>query len=145
MERLLDNFGDFIRRVGFRILQVPDTPQEFVGQDLLYAYLDQFISSVRGAMYLEVPTGRGRMDILIIHKSRKYIIETKIWEGARRYEVGKKQLTAYLKLEDAMAGYYVVFDHRQEPEPRVEIETVDGVTLRSYVIPVVQERPSIVT
>ena len=145
MERLLDNFGDFIRRVGFRILQVPDTPQEFVGQDLLYAYLDQFISSVRGAMYLEVPTGRGRMDILIIHKSRKYIIETKIWEGARRYEVGKKQLTAYLKLEDAMAGYYVVFDHRQEPEPRVEIETVEGVTLRSYVIPVVQERPSIVT
>lgn len=85
------------------------------------------------------------MDLLIIHKRRKYIIETKIWEGARRYEVGKKQLTAYLKLEDAMAGYYVVFDHRQEPDSRVETETVEGVTLRSYVIPVVQERPSVVT
>ena len=31
MEKLLDNFRDFIARVGFRILQVPDTPQEYVG------------------------------------------------------------------------------------------------------------------
>ena len=145
MERLLDNFRDFIARAGFRILQVPDTPQEFVGQDLLYAYLDQFVSIVHGAMYLEVQTGRGRIDLLIIHNARKYIVETKIWEGIRRYEAGKEQLSAYLKLEGAVAGYYIVFDHRQKPEPRVETETVDGLTIRSYVIPVVQERPSVFT
>ena len=40
MERLLDNFRDFIARAGFRILQVPETPQEFIGQHLLFAYLD---------------------------------------------------------------------------------------------------------
>ena len=34
MELLLDNFQDFIARVGFRILQVPETPKEYVGQDL---------------------------------------------------------------------------------------------------------------
>ena len=51
MERLLDNFRDFIARAGFRILQVPDTPQEFIGQHLLFAYLDQFVTSVKGAMY----------------------------------------------------------------------------------------------
>lgn len=39
-------------------------------------------------------------------------------------------------------GYYVVFDHRAEPEPCVQTETIDGVTIRSYVIPVVQEVPS---
>ena len=37
---------------------------------------------------------------------------------------------------------YVVFDHHQDPEPRVEVETLDNVTIRSYVVPVVQERPS---
>lgn len=142
LERLLDNFRDFITRVGFRILQIPDTPQEFVGQDLLYAYLDQFVSITRGLMYLEVHTGRGRMDILIIHNARKYIIETKIWEGDRRYQTGKKQLAAYLKLEGVAEGYYVVFDHRQKPEPRVETEIVAGVGIRSYVIPVIQETPS---
>ena len=101
MELLLDNFRDFIARVGFRILQVPETPKEYVGQDFLYAYLDQFVSLVRGVMYLEVQTGRGRMDLVIFHNGQKYIVETKIWEGQRRYEAAKKQLAAYLKLEGA--------------------------------------------
>ena len=145
LERLLDNFRDFIARVGFRILQVPDTPQEFVGQDLLYTYLDQFVSIVRGAMYLEVQTGRGRIDLIIFHNGRKYIVETKIWEGKRRYEAGKRQLIAYLKLEQAVEGYYVVFDHRENPASLVETETEEGLTIRSYVIPVMQERPSSAT
>ena len=142
MMTLLNNFRDFIARAGFRVLQVPDTPQEFIGQHLLLAYLDQFVQLVGGVMYLEVQTGRGRMDLLIYHNRKKYIIETKIWEGDRRYQAGKKQLAAYLKLEGTTDGYYIVFDHRQTPEPRVETETIDDVTVRSYVIPVVQEPPS---
>ena len=142
MERLLDNFRDFIARAGFRILQVPETPQEFIGQHLLFAYLDQFVASVNGAMYMEVPTGRGRVDLIILHNQRKYIIETKIWRSDRSYTHGKQQLAAYLSTEDVTEGYYVVFDHRAAPEPRTETETIDGLTIRSYVIPVVQKRPS---
>ena len=145
MERLLDNFRDFIARAGFRILQIPDTPQEFVGQYLLFTYLDQFVRLVAAHIYLEVQTGRGRMDLIILHNGSKYIVETKIWEGDMLYEAGKKQLAAYLTLENTHQGYYIVFDHRQNPEPRVETETLEGnVTIRSYVIPVVQERPSVV-
>ncbi len=142
MEGLLNNFQDFIARVGFRILQVPDTPQEYIGQHLLYAYLDHFVQIVGASMLLEVQTGRGRIDLLIIHNQRKYIVETKVWEGDRYYQRGKKQLAAYLKLENAREGYYVVFDHRNNPTPRVETETIDGLTIRSYVIPVVQQQPS---
>lgn len=82
------------------------------------------------------------MDLLIYHNQQKYIVETKIWEGKSGYQAGKKQLAAYLKLEEETEGYYVVFDHRQDPEPRVETEAIDDVTIRSYVIPVLQERPS---
>ena len=71
MEALLDNFRDFIARAGFRILQVPDTPQESVGRHLLLAYLDEFVRRIGGVMHIEVQTGRGRMDILITHKSAK--------------------------------------------------------------------------
>ena len=142
MERLMDNFRDFIARAGFRILQVPETPQEFIGQHLLFAYLDQFVTSVNGAMHTEVPTGRGRMDLLILHNERKYIVETKIWRSARLYTEGKRQLAAYLSTEGVTEGYYVVFDHREAPEARAETELIDGLTIRSYVIPVVQERPS---
>ena len=142
MRVLLDNFRDFITRVGFKILQVPDTPQESVGRHLLLAYLDQFVKLIGGFMYIEVQTGRGRMDIIIIHSQRKYIVETKIWRGDRRYQGDKKQLAAYLSSEDVTEGYYIVFDHRQEPEPQVETETLEGLTVRSYIIPVMQERPS---
>lgn len=140
--RLLDNFRDFITRVGFKILQVPETPQEYVGRHLLLTYLDSFVKAVGGVMSFEVPTGAGKMDLCITHNRRKYIVETKIWRGDVRYQMGKQQLSAYLKSEGVTEGYYVVFDHRQKPEPRVEMETVADVGIRSYVIPVIQAIPS---
>jgi len=142
---LLTNFADFIARAGFRsfrILAIPETPQEFVGQNLLFGYLDQFVRQVRGFMYLEVRTGRGRMDLIILHKQRKYIIETKLWEGKGLYGRGKKQLAAYLALEGEGEGYYVVFDHRSKPETHRDEDQIDGKTIVSFVIPVVQKRPS---
>ncbi|MDE0424303.1 MAG: AAA-like domain-containing protein [Candidatus Poribacteria bacterium] len=142
MGALLDNFQDFIARAGFRILQVPDTPQESVGRHLLLAYLDQFVKLIGAVMHIEVQTGRGRMDLIITHSQRKYIVETKVWRGENRYQTGKKQLVQYLKLEGQTEGYYIVFDHREDPEPRVETETLEGLTIRSYVIPVIQEPPS---
>ncbi len=93
-------------------------------------------------MYLEVPTGRGRMDLLILHNGKKYIVETKIWRSESGYAAGKQQLSSYLATEGVTEGFYVVFDHREAPEPRTEMETIDGQTIRSYVVPVVQDRPS---
>ena len=95
-------------------------------------------------MFLEVQTGRGRIDLLILHNQRKYIVETKIWEGVRYYQSGKKQLAAYVKSEPAVEGYYVVFDHRKNPEAQRETEKVGDVKIRSYVIPVLQKSPSTV-
>ena len=86
----------------------PILRKRYVGQHLLYAYLEQFVRSVGGNMYLEVQTGRGRMDLLLIHNQRKYIVETKIWEGNSRYTAGKKQLTRYMELEGTVEGYYVL-------------------------------------
>ncbi len=145
MDAVMDNFRDFIARAGYKILQVPETPQEYVGQHLLFAYLSQFVHIIGGMMYLEVPTGRGRMDLLILHDNRKYIVETKIWGGVSRYQAGKSQLALYVKSEKAVAGYYVVFDHRKEPEPRDETENIEGLPIRSYVIPVIQEKPTAVS
>ena len=142
MVSLLDNFQNFIARAGFKILQVPDTPQESVGQYLLMAYLDAFVRRIGGMMHIEVQTGRGRMDLIVTHDQRKYIVETKIWRGTHYYQAGKRQLARYLRVEDVTEGFYVVFDHRQSPEPRVETSIVEGVTIHSYIIAVVQESPS---
>lgn len=83
------------------------------------------------------------MDIILIYNNRKYIIETKVWRGRQRYQACKQQLAAYLKLEGVAEGYYVVFNHRKEAASRVETETfAENLTIRSYVIPVIQEIPS---
>lgn len=142
MRELIQNFRSFIARVGYRILEVPETPQEFVGQSLLFGYLDTFVRLVGGMMYLEVRTGRGRMDLIILHQWEKYIVETKIWEGESLYGAGKRQLAEYLKLENVKEGSYVVFDHRQNPQVREEEEVIEGKTIVSYCLPVVQQRPS---
>lgn len=142
MRSLLSNFRDFIARAGYRILEVPDTPKEFVGQYLLFAYLDSFVQQIRGFMYLEVRTGRGQMDLIILHSGEKYIVETKIWGGESLYQAGKAQLAAYLRSEGAHEGYYIVFDHRRNPQARVEEESIDNNMIVSYCIPALQNRPS---
>ena len=142
MQTLIENFKDFIARAGYRILQVPDTPKEFVGQYLLFAYLDEFVKIVGATMHLEVPTGRGRADLVISHSGQTYIVETKVWRSERAYQAGKRQLATYLNLERATEGYYVVFDYRGDSERRSETDTVDDCTICSYVIPVPQSLPS---
>jgi len=137
MDALLSNFCDFIKRVGFRILQVMLTPQEFLGQYLLIGYLDTFVRQIGAYIYPEVPTGRGRMDIIILYQGRKYIIETKLWKGEKQYQDGKKQLAQYLQREGAGEGYYVVFDYRKrQAKERRERENIGEMTILSYCIPI---------
>jgi hypothetical protein len=136
MDELLDNFRDFIGRAGYKILEVPETPKEFVGQYLLLAYLDLFVRKIGGHLYPEVPTGRGRMDIILLYRDEKHIVETKLWRGEKRYQAGKQQLAAYLDKEGIQRGYYIVFDHRQNSQPKYEFELLVGKEIISYCIPI---------
>ena len=136
MDELISNFRDFIFRAGYKILEVPETPKEFVGQYLLLAYLDLFVRKIGGYLYPEVPTGRGRMDIVILYRDEKHIVETKLWRGEKRYQSGKRQLAEYLSKEGVKRGYYIVFDYRQVAECRYESNLVDGKEIISYCIPI---------
>lgn len=142
MEALLENFCDFIQRAGFRILLVPQTPKEFVGQYLLLGYLDIFVRQIGAEIYPEVPTGRGRMDIILLYKKQKYIIETKLFYNEKRYQSGKRQLAESLKREGTQVGYYIVFDHRAQAKNRIEQENINSKIIFSYCIPALQPRPS---
>jgi hypothetical protein len=136
MDELLSNFRDFIGRAGYKILEVPETPQEFVGQYLLLAYLDLFVRKIGGHLYPEVPTGHGRMDIILLYRNEKHIVETKLWRGEKRYQSGKRQLAEYLDKEGVIKGYYIVFDYRQNAQPQYEREIITGKEIVSYCIPI---------
>ena len=92
---------------------------------------------------MEVPSGRGRTDILIMHRGQKYIIETKRFVNNYYFQQGKGQLAAYLQSENLTEGWYVVFSnmHTNKDELRSE-EVVEGRRIRIFIIPVKFEQPS---
>ena len=61
-------------------------PQEASGQYLLMAYLDIVVRQVGGDQFSEVNSGEGRLDLIVVHKGLRHIIETKIWRGQALYE-----------------------------------------------------------
>ncbi len=116
MERILLDFYRYITQIGVNAFYQEKKPYEKTGKFLLTAWLYQFVKSEEGELRHEVPSGLGRMDIILTWKGRKYIIETKV----NRYEdindilgEGITQLSGkYLATEAADEGYLVIFDTR---------------------------------
>ena len=138
LEQVHELLGQYTDEVGqaFAPEVIESLHKQTGGQPFLVNRFAQILTTE-----LEIPK-TGRMDLLILHNTRKYVVETKIWEGDLLYEAGKKQLAKYLRIENVNESYYVVFDHRKNPQLQVETQTLQDLTIRSYVIPVVQERPS---
>jgi len=103
---------------------------------LLMSYLDLLARQVGASVYREVPTGHGRMDVILILGIRKYIVETKLWRGKAGWEAGKRQLATYLATEGVSEGYYVVFNlRRQLKEIQHVQEVIDDKRIVSFQIP----------
>ncbi len=96
MEAILSRFREFIERRGREAFKLTPMPQEATGQYLLMAYLDIVVRQIGGAAFTEVNSGEGRLDLIVVLKGQRTIIETKIWRGQALYEEGLIQLADYL-------------------------------------------------
>ncbi|MFH0924392.1 MAG: AAA-like domain-containing protein [bacterium] len=134
IELFLDNYQAYIQKRGFRAFDVNNL-RESAWHYSLDSYLFFFIEEMGGKVLVEVPTGRGRIDILIIYNKKQYVIETKIYRNKSSYEKGKRQLAAYLKSEGLKIGYYVVFSNiHTEEDILKEKEELEGKIIYSYII-----------
>ncbi len=73
----------------------------------------QFVEGGKGELRYEVPSGLGRMDILLTYQGHKYIFETKInrSHGDQILNKAIDQLCGkYLLTEQVDEGYVVTFD-----------------------------------
>jgi hypothetical protein len=138
MKRILKDFNQYIAQIGVNAFYQKKKPYEKTGKFLLTAWLYQFVRSGDGELRYEVPSGLGRMDVLLSYKGRKYIIETKV----NRYEdindiieEGITQLCEkYLATEATAEGYLVVFD-TQTPVGSVckpQVHPVKGCKVTSF-------------
>lgn len=114
MKRIILNFEQYIAKIGVSAFYKEKKPYERTGQFLLTAWLYQFVKGGEGDLRYEVRTGMGRMDIILIYKGRKYIVETKVNRHddiTRILEEGVIQVSRkYLAAEAVDEGYLVVFD-----------------------------------
>ncbi|MBU1599766.1 AAA-like domain-containing protein [bacterium] len=112
MEKILSEFEEYIMEIGVNAFHETKKPYEKTGQFLLTAWLYQFVKGKEYAsLRYEIPSGVGRMDILLTYRAKKYIVETKIYRSPRTIEKAIDQLSEkYLATERIDRGFVVLFD-----------------------------------
>ena len=114
MTRVLLDFSLYIAQIGVRAFYKGQEPYERTGQFLLTAWLYRFVKDGDGDLRYEVPTGLGRMDILLVYRGKRYIIETKVNRLRDIRGVIREGVTQvaekYLAAESVDEGYLVIFD-----------------------------------
>lgn len=131
---LLESYRQYVRRRGFRAFDTENL-KEGAWHYSLDGYISFFVERLGHRSFVEVPTGRGRTDILIVWGRRTYVIETKVFTDNYAYQKGKHQLAEYLKSENIEEGYYVVFSNKHTDEDILfEDERIDDKHILTYLI-----------
>lgn len=131
---ILLRYREYVQRRGFHAF---DTEQlkEAAWHYSLDGFINFFIQQLGGDTLVEVPSGRGRTDMLILYQKQKYIIETKIFLSQTQYQHGKQQLADYLTTEGLAEGFYVVFSQKHAADDTLFFdEPIAGKRIRTYII-----------
>ena len=89
------------------------------GRERFLTYLSPIINGTGTYSIEEQTRDHKRMDVVIHYLGKRYIIELKIWRGARYNEDGEKQVLSYLDFFGLDVGYMVSFSFNRNKEPGV--------------------------
>ncbi|MDM8530639.1 AAA-like domain-containing protein [Anaerolineales bacterium HSG25] len=142
LNALIEAYRAYVRRRGFRAFDTEHL-KEGAWHYSLDGYLNFFIRQLDGETYVEVPSGRGRTDILIRYQKQSYIIEVKVYRQITDFKRGKGQLAEYLKSEELAEGYYVIFSNvHTETDTLTDEDIIDGKRIHTHIIRTNFESPS---
>jgi hypothetical protein len=125
IEKILQRFQQFMKE------QYSSKDEEFIehhGRLLFLAFIKPIINGI-GFDFKEVQISEEkRLDLVIAYNNFKYIIEMKIWRGAKYHEDGVKQLCDYLDIHALNKGYLLIFNfnkNKEFKEERIEYQGKD--------------------
>ena len=134
LDKIIRHYIQYVQRRGFRAFDTENL-KESACHYSFDAYIHFFIQRVGGKTYMEVPTGRGRMDTLIVYRDKSYLVEVKRWTDPGYFERGKRQLARYAKSEGLDEAYYIVFSgQHREDDTLYQVEDIDGVKIYTYIV-----------
>ena len=100
------------------------TDQNFLereGRLIFLSYLQPIING-KGYVFKEPVVGENRrMDIVITHNQKRYVIELKIWHGGKYHQKGLEQLSDYLDIYSLKKGYLLIFNFNKKKQFKDEI------------------------
>jgi hypothetical protein len=140
VNELLIEYRAYVRRRGFRAFDTEHL-KEGAWHYSLDGFLYFFIQRLGGQTFVEVPSGRGRTDILIRYQGQSSLIETKVYSDETYFKRGKGQLAEYLKSEVLAEGFYVVFSRKHCDKDNLFSEDLIE-RIFTYIIPIQFEQPS---
>jgi len=131
---ILKKYRQYVRRRGFKAFDTENL-EESAWHYSLDGFINFFIEALEGQTFIEVPSGAGRTDILIVYQNHRYVIEVKVFTNNTLYKKGKGQLAEYLKSEGLDEGYYVVFSNlHTDDDELVFAEDIKGKRIYTYII-----------
>jgi len=116
MKRVLIDFEKYIAQIGATAFYSTNKPMEVTGKFQLTAWLYQFVSEGTGELYYETRTGHGIMDIMLVYKNRKYIIETKVKRYQGTVDEALEQIAEKYLLPVGLHDYRYLGDNFRERE-----------------------------
>ncbi len=101
----------------------------------LYAYLQNFLESYSSEVWPEFPTGNGKVDLMIQHSGRMYVLELKSYKDMPAYDQALAQANRYGHQLGLDRIYLVMFVEAipDDVRQRYEVDYVDadnGVIVR---------------
>lgn len=142
LNAVLQRYREYVMKRGFHAFDTEHL-KEGAWHYSLDGFINFFIERLGGETFVEVPYGRGRTDILILLRGKKYLVETKIFTDQTYFQSGKEQLAEYLKAAGLVEGYYVVFSQKHgENDTLTQDEIIAGKRIYTHIIRVNFENPS---
>jgi hypothetical protein len=104
------------------------------GRRYFMLFLKPIVNGV-GNCYVEARTrNMKRTDIIVDYRGEQYVIELKIWAGAKYNSDGEKQVVEYLDYYGLKTGYMLTFNLNKKKEVRVtEVVYGDRVLIEAFV------------
>lgn len=118
IEFILKRFQQFFKE------NYSHTDRKFIereGRLVFLSYLQPIING-DGYVFKEPVVGDDRrMDIVITHFDKRYVIEIKIWRGESYHQDGLEQLSDYLDIYSLKKGFLLIFNFNKNKEFKDEI------------------------
>jgi hypothetical protein len=110
MTKLLEAFTEFYRENSADWLA--DCKYKESGPHLLMMAFLQRVINGGGRIHREYALGRKRLDLLLVYKKQKIVIELKVYKDTNTLPDGLAQTVGYMDTVGATEGHLIIFDKR---------------------------------